>query len=202
MTEMKFIFVFVLPVLFSTTLDRADKVERFLTEYPSLYWSGILPVTVHTEKMEVYRSDHTCSKTILVSYLGPSRGLYKYVLRSCTLPLAGRNVSAYLVYILHCHPSYHFLQPFTGGSGAISLETPSHPHSIAKEHPLRFLSSFLHPLTVFSTLLVGGSIVTFALTMIPLLFTIIWFTCSYCVDLIHPYPCRCICYQMPTVPGT
>ena len=86
MTEMKFIFVFVLPVLFSTTLDRTDKVERFLTEYPSLYWSGILPVTVHTEKMEVYRSDHTCSKTILVSYLGPSRDLYKYVLRSCTLP--------------------------------------------------------------------------------------------------------------------
>ena len=117
-------------------------------------------------------------------YLGPHRGFITHTVKSYALPLPVHNVSTELICILQVYPAYCHPQAFIGGISANSIISPSH----CTDHPLRALSSFLHPLTVFSTLLLGGSIVAFGFTISVVLLTLVWVICSYSINLIQPYP--------------
>ena len=102
------------------------------------------------------------------------------------MPVRGRtvtrNLNMYLASLSCILPSTSL--PMIGGSSANSILSPSH----CTDHPLRARSSFLHPLTVFSTLLLGGSIVAFGFTISVVLLTLVWVICSYSIYLIQPYP--------------
>ena len=127
------------------------------------------------------------SKNYPIVVPGPHRGFTTHTVKSCAFPLPAQNVSTELACIylasLSCIlPSTSL--PMIGGSSANSILPPSH----CTDHPLRALSSFLHPLTVFSTLLLGGSIVAFGFTISVVLLTLVWVICSYSINLIQPYP--------------
>ena len=127
--------------------------------------------------------------SVFVWYLGPYRGYIKQAMNSSYLPLAGRNVSVGIVHTaLKVYPIFSRLQASYGGSSANSLTPLLCPHN-AECHPLRAVYPFLHPLIVFSTILVGGSIIAFALIFSYILLIFTWVACSYCVHLIQPYPC-------------
>ena len=124
-------------------------------------------------------------------YLGPNKGLITCVVKSCALPLPARNVSTDMIITLQTYPAYYHRRAFTGGSSANSLVSTSLSSHCTKNHPLRALSSFLHPLTVFSTLLLGGAIVMFGFIISIVLLTSVWVICSYYISLIQPYPQPC-----------